>query len=339
MTGAFTDLRQAGIAVQRACGLTGTARASYYRRTRSKPPMQGPRPPRRPPSQSLAETERTRIRQLLASPTYADLAIPQVWARELDEGRYWCSMSTMYRIARVAGQVGERRRQATHPPRVRPELVAHGPCEVWSWDITALKGPVKGIWYKCYVIIDIFSRYVTGWLVAAAEDAVVAKDFLADAIARNGVEPHTIHADRGGAMVSKPVSELLVDLGVLRSHSRPRTSNDNPYSEAQFKTMKYVPDFPDRFGCLADARVFCEGFFAAYNHEHRHSGIGMHTPASVHFGTAEQIHTRRQNTLDTAYAAHPERFTRRPRPPQLPETVWINQPTEQPTVEAQPVST
>jgi transposase InsO family protein len=339
MTTAFTDLRQAGIAVQRACVLTGTARASYYRRARPKPPVQGPRPPRTPPSQTLAETERARIRQLLASPAYADLAIPQVWARELDEGRYWCSMSTMYRIARAAGQAGERRRQATHPPRVRPELVAHGPSEVWSWDITALKGPVKGVWYKCYVIIDIFSRYVTGWLVAAAEDAVVAKDFLAGAVARNGAEPHTIHADRGGAMVSKPVSELLVDLGVLRSHSRPRTSNDNPYSEAQFKTMKYVPDFPDRFGSLADARTFCEGFFAAYNHEHRHSGIGMHTPASVHFGTAEQIHTRRQITLDAAYAAHPERFTRRPRPPRLPETAWINQPTEQPTVEAQPVST
>jgi transposase InsO family protein len=213
---------------------------------------------------------------------------------------------------------------------VRPELVARGPSEVWSWDITALKGPVKGIWYKCYVILDIFSRYVTGWLVAAAEDAIVAKDFLADAIARNGVEPHTVHADRGGAMVSKPVSELLVDLGVLRSHSRPRTSNDNPYSEAQFKTMKYVPDFPDRFGSLEDARAFCEGFFLAYNHEHRHSGIGMHTPASVHFGTAEQIHAQRQITLNQAYATHPHRFTHRPRPPQLPEVAWINQPIEQP---------
>jgi transposase InsO family protein len=236
----------------------------------------------------------------------------------------------MYRIARVAGHVSERRRLATHPPRVRPELVAYGPSEVWSWDITALKGPAKGIWYKCYVILDIFSRYVMGWLVAAAEDAVVAKDFLADAIARNGCEPHTIHADRGGAMVSKPVSELLVDLGVLRSHSRPRTSNDNPYSEAQFKTMKYVPDFPDRFGSLADARAFCEGFFLSYNHEHRHSGIGMHTPASVHFGTAQQIHTQRQATLNRAYATHPERFTRRPRPPALPEVAWINQPVEQP---------
>jgi transposase InsO family protein len=268
------------------------------------------------------------VLRLLASPPYADLAIPQVWARELDEGRYWCSISTMYRIARAVGQVSERRRLATHPPRVRPELVAHGPNQVWSWDITALKGPVKGIWYKCYVILDIFSRYVTGWLVAAAEDAAVAKDFLTGAISRNGLEPHTIHADRGGAMVSQPVSELLVNLGVTRSHSRPRTSNDNPYSEAQFKTMKYVPDFPSRFGSLADARTFCDGFFTAYNHEHRHSGIGLHTPASVHYGTAQQVHTLRQATLDRAHATHPHRFTRRPRPPQLPEIAWINQPVD-----------
>jgi transposase InsO family protein len=204
---------------------------------------------------------------------------------------------------------------------------------VWSWDITALKGPAKGVRYKCYVLIDIFSRYVPGWLVAAAEDAIVAKDFLAEAITGNGIEPHTIHADRGGAMVSKPVSELLVDLGVLRSHSRPRTSNDNPYSEAQFKTMKHVPDFPDRFGSLADARAFRERLFLAYNHEHRHSGIGLHTPASVHFGTAEQICIHRQSTLDQAYATHPHRFTRRPHPPPLPKLAWINQTVEhtQPT--------
>jgi putative transposase len=330
MTAAFAELRAADVSVQTSCALTGISRATYYRR--ATPPMakHGPWLPRRPPPSALTGTERTAVLDLLTSPAYQDLAIPQVWARELDEGRYHCSISTMYRIAHTAGQVSERRRQATHPPRIRPELVAHGPSEVWSWDITALKGPVKGTWYKCYVILDIFSRYVTGWLVAAAEDAVVAKDFLAEAIARNRLEPHTIHADRGGAMVSKPVSELLTDLGVLRSHSRPRTSNDNPYSEAQFKTMKYVPDFPDRFGSLADARAFCEGFFLSYNHEHRHSGIGMHTPASVHFGTAEQIHTQRQVTLNRAYTTHPERFARRPRPPALPEVAWINQPVGQP---------
>lgn len=329
MTSAFTDLRTAQVPVSTACVLTGRSRATHYRHATPGGPVHGPWLPRTPPPAALTDGERAHVLELLASPAYADLAIPQVWARELDEGRYWCSMSTMYRIARAAGQVSERRRQATHPPRVRPELAARGPSEVWSWDITALKGPTKGVWYKCYVILDIFSRYVTGWLLAAAEDAVVAKDFLADAVRRNGIEPHTIHADRGGAMVSKPVSELLVDLGVVRSHSRPRTSNDNPYSEAQFKTMKYVPDFPERFGSLEDARTFCDGFFLAYNHEHRHSGIGMHTPASVHFGTAEQIHAQRQATLDHAYAEHPERFTRRPRPPRLPEVAWINQPADQ----------
>jgi transposase InsO family protein len=315
--------------VQRACTLTGMSRATYYRRVNPAAPVHGPWPARTPPPQALSLAEREQVLAVLNAPDYADLAIPQVWARELDQGRYWCSMSTMYRITRAAGQSRERRRQATHPPRVRPELVATGPSQVWSWDITALKGPVKGVWLKCYVIIDIYSRYVTGWLVAAAENAVVARDFLAAAITRNGIEPHTIHADRGGAMTSKPVSEMLIDLGVLRSHSRPRTSNDNPYSEAQFKTMKYMPDFPDRFGSLADARTFCDSFFTAYNHEHRHSGIGWHTPASVHYGTADQIRRHRQTTLDTAYTQHPDRFTRPPRAPRLPEEAWINQPTTQ----------
>jgi putative transposase len=330
MTVAFTELRAAEVSVTTSCVLTGLSRATHYRHVNPKGPMHGPWLPRAPPPQALDAGERARVLEVLTSPAYRDLAIGQVWARELDEGRYWCSVSAMYRIARAAGQVRERRRLATHPARVRPELLARGPSEVWSWDITALKGPAKGIWYKCYVILDIYSRYVTGWLVAAAEDAVVAKDFLDDAINRNNTTPHTIHADRGGAMVSKPVSELLVDLGVLRSHSRPRTSNDNPYSEAQFKTLKYMPDFPDRFGSLEDARAFCNGFFTAYNHEHRHSGIGMHTPASVHFGTAEQIQAQRQATLNLAYAEHPERFTRRPRPPKLPEVAWINQPVDQP---------
>lgn len=330
MTTAFDELRSALVPVTTSCALTGRSRATHYRRLEGTGPVHGPRLRRRPPPHALDAAERTGVLEVLTSPAYRDLAIPQVWARELDEGRYRCSVSTMYRIARAAGQVRERRRVATHPPRTRPELLARGPSQVWSWDITALKGPVKGIWYRCYVVLDIFSRYVTGWLVAAAEDAVVARDFLADAVARNGAAPHTVHADRGGAMVSKPVSELLVDLGVLRSHSRPRVSNDNPYSEAQFKTMKYMPDFPDRFGSLEDARAFCEEFFLAYNHEHRHSGIGMHTPASVHFGTADQIRDQRQATLDRAHNRHPQRFAHRPRPPRLPETAWINQPVGQP---------
>jgi putative transposase len=319
------------MSVQRACTLTGTSRATYYRRTKPVGPRHGPWLPRTPPPQTLSPAEREQVLAVLNAPGYTDLAIPQVWARELDAGRYWCSMSTMYRIARAAGQSRERRRQATHPPRVRPELVATGPSQVWSWDITALKGPVKGVWFKCYAIIDIFSRYVTGWLVAAAEDAVVARDFLAGAVARNGIEPHTIHADRGGAMTSKPETGI----GDAR---RPRRNafaftathvERQPVLEAQFKTMKYMPDFPDRFGSLADARTFCEEFFTAYNHEHRHSGIGWHTPASVHYGTADQIREHRQTTLDTAYAQHPGRFNRRPHAPQFPDQAWINQPTTQ----------
>ncbi|CAI7976125.1 transposase [Frankia sp. Hr75.2] len=313
-----------------ACALTGRSRATHYRHSAPGGRLHGPWLARTPPPGTLTDTERAQVLAVLTSPAYQDLAIPQVWARELDEGRYWCSMSTMYRIARTAGQSRERRAQATHPPRVRPELSATGPNHVWTWDITALKGPAKGIWYKLYVILDIYSRYVTGWLVAAAEDAVVAKDFLADAVTRNGTSPHTIHADRGGAMISKPVSALLVDLDVHRSHSRPRVSNDNPYSEAQFKTLKYSFDFPAQFGSLHDARRFCEGFFTAYNHEHRHSGIGFHTPASVHYGTAVQVQAHRQATLDRAHAAYPARFSRRPRPPRLPDTAWINQPDPQP---------
>jgi transposase InsO family protein len=336
MDTAFVALRAADVSVVAACALTGRSRATHYRRHLSpsggeRGRTHGPPRPRRPPPSTIGEDERAQVLALLNSEPYRDLAIPQVWARELDEGRYWCSMSSMYRIARAAGQSRERRAQATHPPRVRPELLARGPSEVWSWDITALKGPRKGEWYKLYVVLDIFSRYVTGWLVANAEDAVVAKDFLAGAVAANLIVPHTIHADRGGSMTSKPVSEMMIDLGVRRSHSRPQCSNDNPYSEAQFKTLKYVPDFPDRFGSLADARAFCDRFFTAYNHEHRHSGIGMHTPASVHFGTATEVRTRRQHTLDRAHAKHPERFNRRPQPPHLPETAWINQPAPQPT--------
>ena len=329
--------------MKRACAVTGTARATYYRHARAEAggpvaagAVHGPRPPRRLPPSTLSDTERAAVLTLLTDPAYADLAIPQVWARELDAGRYWCSLSTMYRIARAAGQVRERRRLATHPPRVRPELVADGPDQVWSWDVTALKGPDKGCWYKCYVIMDIYSRYVTGWLVAPHEEGDLAKEFIDDAIRHNGARPHTIHADRGGPMISKPVSQLMVDLGVTRSHSRPRTSNDNPYSEALFKTVKYVPDFPARFGSIQDARAFCDAFFAAYNHEHRHSGIGFHTPASVHYGTAEHVQALRQTTLDQAYATHPDRFTRRPHPPKLPDQAWINEP--QP-LEAQPVST
>ena len=263
---------------------------------------------------------------VLHQPRYADLSVAQVWARELDEGRYHCSQSTMYRILREAGEVRERRSQATHPPRKRPELMADGPCQVWSWDITKLRGPGKGVWYSLYVIIDIYSRYVPGYLIAPTEDAALAEALIADAIDRAPCAPRVVHADRGSSMTSRTVAELLTELGVTRTHSRPKTSNDNPYSEAQFKTLKYCPHFPERFGSIQHARTFADEFFTAYNHEHRHSGIGLHTPASVHFGTAEQIREQRAITLTAAYTAHPERFARKPKPPEIPLVAWINEP-------------
>jgi putative transposase len=309
-----------------ACRLTGLSRATHYRRL--NPPPRQPARPRRPPPSTLEPAERQAVLDLLNHPAYVDLAPAQVWARELDEGRYWCSQSTMYRILRAVGQCGERRRQATHPARVKPELMADAPNRVWSWDITKLRGPVKGVWYHLYTVLDIFSRYVVGHLVAEREDGAVAEALIADAATREGVnrDQLTIHADRGGAMTCKTVAQLLSDLRITRSHSRPKTSNDNPYIEASFKTLKYDSTFPDRFGSLQHARAHCEAFYTYYNHEHRHSGIGLHTPASVHHGTAEFIRIERQHTLDAAWAAHPERFTRRPQAPQLPDRAWINKP-------------
>lgn len=265
---------------------------------------------------------------LLNSPEYVDLAPAQVWARELDEGRYWCSESTMYRILREHQQVGDRRGQARHPAHVKPELAAGAPSQVWTWDITRLAGPDKGVWYQAYVLIDVYSRYSPGWLVSRSETADQAADLIETAIERNGLAPETVHADRGTSMTSKTVATLLSDLGITRSHSRPRVSNDNPFSESQFKSMKYSPGFPDRFASLAEARAWMDEFMNYYNHEHRHSGIGLHTPASVHFGTAADIDRLREATLAKAHHEHPERFTKRPKPPQIPEQVWINQPQD-----------
>ncbi len=330
MSAAFVELRTAAVPTDRACVLVGRARATHYRHARG--PVHGPRQARVVPAngQALSGTERAAVLTLINSRAYADLSIGQIWARELDEGRYLCSASSMYRIARVAGQSRERRRQATHPAKVKPELLADGPSQVWTWDITKLRGPAKGIFYQLYVLIDIFSRFNPSWIISPVEDSLLAKDFIVEAIGRNGVIPHTVHADRGTSMTSKPVSALLADLGVTRSHSRPRVSNDNPFSEAQFKTLKYLPEFPRSFASLAHARQFCAGFFHEYNYVHRHSGIAWHTPASVHFGTAGAIDQDRQNTLTAAYHAHPERFGRRPHPPHMPTQFWINQPEIEP---------
>jgi putative transposase len=265
----------------------------------------------------------------LTSDRFVDKSVAQAWATLLDEGTYLCSMSTMHRILRAHDAAGERRAQAAHPARTKPELVATRAGQVWSWDITKLRGPQRGVYYDLYVVLDIFSRFVVAWTIAAREDSEIAKEMLAHAMGVHGI-PEAIHADRGTSMTSKPVAQLMVDLGVARSHSRPHVSNDNPYSEAAFKTLKYAPVFPDRFGSLADARAFGEHFFSYYNHEHRHSGIGLHTPASVHFGTVTEVRAQRQQTLNAAYAAHPERFgNRRPQPPKLPALAWINQPSQE----------
>ena len=310
---------------KRACGLLGKSRATHYRW--QQPKAVRPRTSRPAPASKLSTAERAAVLATLNHESFVDKSVAQVWATLLDEGSYLCSESTMYRILREAGGNRERRRQASHPPRTRPELVATGPGQVWSWDITKLHGPVKGVYYDLYVIIDIYSRYVPGWLVAPTETGELAKTFIAATISAAGAAPRVVHADRGTSMTSKPVALLLADLGVVRSHSRPKVSNDNPYSEAAFKTLKYCPEFPDRFGSIADARAFCADFFAYYNHEHRHSGIGLHTPASVHHGTAGEVRELRAEVLDAAHARHPDRFRRPPRPPALPKAVWINRPT------------
>jgi putative transposase len=318
--------------VATACALVGRSRAGHYRAKTLRPAQ--PAAPRLAPPNALSDAERAHILAVLTSDRFVDKSVAQVWATLLDEGTYLCSMSTMHRVLRANHAAGERRSQATHPTRARPELLATGPRQVWSWDITKLRGPVRGVYYDLYVVLDIFSRFVVAWTIAACEDSEIAKTLLEHAMGVHGV-PDAVHADRGTSMTSKPVAQLLVDLGVARSHSRPHVSNDNPYSEAAFKTLKYAPVFPDQFGSLADARAFGQQFFGYYNHEHHHSGIGLHTPASVHYGTAGQVRTLRQQTLDTAYAAHPERFGhRRPHPPKLPTAAWINQPSTEALIQS-----
>lgn len=323
----FEDL-EAVTSTKQACALLGASRATCYRRRRA--PVAGPPAPRPTPPNALSEAERQHILSVLRSEEYCDLAAAQVWARLLDDGIYLCSISTMYRLLAVAGESRERRRQRTHPAKKKPELIARRPNQVWSWDITKLQGPTRGVYYELFVIIDIFSRYVVGWMVSPAETGELAEAFIADALATHGIDRGqlTLHADRGTSMTSKPVAQLLVDLGVARSHSRPHVSNDNPYSEANFKTLKYCPAFPGRFGSIEDARTFCALFFDHYNHVHRHAGIGLHTPASVHYGTAHEIRAQRAVTLDAAYAANPARFRhRKPHPPKLPTVAWINEPS------------
>jgi putative transposase len=310
-----------------ACRSLDIGRATYYRRRASpssEAPAARPTPPR-----SLSALERQEVLNILHADRFVDRAPTEVYATLLDEGRYLCSVRTMYRILDEHGEVRERRNQGRHPQYKAPELLATAPNQVWSWDITKLLGPVKWSYFCLYVILDIFSRYVAGWMIAHRESAELAKRLIAESCEKQNVAPGrlTIHADRGSSMKSKPVALLLADLGITKTHSRPHVSDDNPYSEAQFKTLKYHPGFPARFGSIEDARAFCQDFFPWYNSEHRHSGIGLMTPEMVHYGKGEQLTSQRRIVLASAFETHPERFVRgRPQPPSLPEAVWINKP-------------
>jgi putative transposase len=315
-----------------ACAMLAVSRASYYR-TLSPRVVPSPRPT---PPRALSADERAQVLEVLHEPRFVDLAAAEVYATLLDEGRYLCSERTMYRILAANGEVRERRDQLRHMNHPRPELLATRPNELWSWDITKLKGPAKWTYFYLYVVLDVFSRYVVGWMVATEESATLAKKLIAETCRREGIQPSqlTLHADRGSAMTSKSFALLLADLGVTKTHSRPHVSNDNPFSEANFKTLKYRPDFPDRFGCEQDARGHCDRFFDWYNHEHRHGALGLCTPYEVHRGIAEQTLERRDAILEAAFLAHPERFTRgRPAPHSLPTEVWINKPEPEVSLE------
>ena len=311
-----------------ACRAMGVSRATVYRRRKPRWPASADRPRRRQP-RALDDAERREVLDLLHAPRFVDNAPASVYATLLDEGTYHCSIRTMYRILHDAHEVRERRNQLRHPKYKKPELLATGPNQVWSWDITKLLGPAKWTYYYLYVILDIYSRYVVGWMLASCENADLARRLIRDTIEKENADAEelTIHSDRGPAMKSHTVAQLMATLGVTKSHSRPHVSNDNPFSESQFKTLKYRPEFPERFGSQQDARGFCGRFFRWYNHEHYHSGIALLTPAMVHHGQAEKILAARQDVLLAAYTAHPERFVRKPPLPiALPEAVWINPP-------------
>lgn len=282
-----------------------------------------------PSPRALAPAEKEIVRQALNSDRFADQAPREVFATLMDEGTYLCSWRTMYRILDGNKEVRERRNQLHHPNYTKPELLATKPNQLWSWDITKLLGPAKWTYYYLYNILDVFSRYSVGWLIAERESSSLAETLIAATCVRQGIQPEqlTIHADNGSSMTSKPVALLMADLGVTKTHSRPHVSNDNPFSEAQFKTLKYRPDYPTRFGCLADARCWAGEFFRWYNYDHHHSGIGLLTPADVHFGRTQAILDQRQQVLQSAYQKNPERFVKgRSIPAQLPLAVWINPP-------------
>lgn len=318
------------VGISAACQSLHVARATFYRRQQPPRDVITVKSKRRS-VRALTEVERTETLAVLHSEEFVDRAPAAVHATLLDQGRYLCSPRTMYRLLAAQGEVRERRNQLMHPPYQRPELLATAPNQLWSWDITKLKSIVKWTYFYLYVVLDIFSRYVVGWMVAARESAELAKQLLLESCLKQSIalDQLTIHSDRGPAMTSKPVALLLADLGVTRSLSRPHVSNDNPFSESQFKTLKYGPEFPERFGSLLHARSFSDSFFTWYNKEHRHSGIAMLTPETVHYGRAEEVIAARRLVLEEAYRKHPERFVRQPPEPQrLPAAVWINPPAK-----------
>ena len=310
-----------------ACRALGVSRSSLYR---ARQP-QGEPTARPTPERALSPEEQATVRELLNSERFCDAAPRQMYATLLDEGVYHCHWRTMYRVLAKHSEVRERRDQRRHPAYAKPELLATGPNQLWSWDITKLRGPRKWTYYYLYVILDVYSRCVVGWMITERESAALAEELIAETCAKQGIEEDqlTLHADRGSSMRSKTVAQLLADLGVTKTHTRPYTATDNPFSEAQFKTLKYRPDYPDCFGSLSDAREWARGFFHWYNHNHHHSALGLMTPVTVHYGQAEAFYEQRQYVLDTAYRAHPERFVQgQPTPPELPTAVWINPPTK-----------
>ena len=322
---AVIEEHKAKYSVERICAGLGVARASYYRR---QPPNAVAKPKRSHP-RALSANERQGVLGILNSERFWDQAPGEIYATLLDEGKYLCSERTMYRILASNQQVKERRDQLRHPGYQAPELIASRANEVWSWDITKLLGPTKWTYFYLYVILDIFSRYVVGWMLAYRESAELAKRLIEQTIEREKIERGslTLHADRGSSMTSKPVAFLLAGLGVTKSHSRPYVSNDNPYSESQFKTMKYRPEFPERFGCYQDADRFCTEFFPWYNHVHHHSGVAYLTPYEVHYGMAQERRDQRAEVLKEAFGKTPQRFVRGlPQPAPLPTAAWINKP-------------
>ncbi len=311
-----------------ACDALGVPRSSLYRRRRPATECR-PRPHPKPP-RALSQNEKAQVRDVLNSERFQDCAPREVFASLLDQGRYYCDWRTMYRVLEASDQVRERRNQLRHPAYAKPELMATAPNQVWSWDITKLRGPSKGIYYYLYVILDIFSRYAVGWMMAEQETAALGEQLIGETCTKQGIDRGslTIHADNGSPMKSKSVALLLADLGVAKSHSRPHVSNDNPFSEAQMKTIKYHPGYPDRFGCLVDARAWGREFFDCYNNEHHHTGLALLTPADVHYGRSAAVLAKRQEVLLQTYEAHPERLVKgAPTPLELPSAVWINPPS------------